>query len=245
MILLSAPQPLRDYGKVSLFLDLDGTLTPIVKQPSLVGPDDTRNRLLSKLGERLDGRLAIVSGREISEVDRILSRSVEAVAGTHGLERRDTAGELVETEPHPCLGDASAIFTAFAIEHSGVRVEPKRLSVALHYRNAPDACASAHDLARRLSDETGLRLLEGKEVVELLTPGHDKGDAITDFMKETPFAGGFPIFAGDDRTDEHGFVAVAEMGGFGILVGQRRESCATHHFDDPAALLSWLRAGVE
>ncbi|MNE62191.1 Trehalose-6-phosphate phosphatase [compost metagenome] len=77
-------------------------------------------------------------------------------------------------------------------------------------------------------------------MLELKTPGTDKGAALTAFMAEAPFQGAIPIMVGDDLTDEHGFEAAAALGGFGVLVGPERPTAARYGLEDVAAVLDWL-----
>src|SRR6476646_8624966 len=90
-IQLTAPRPLRLEG-TALFLDLDGTLAPIAARPQDVHPDPRRTSLLERLAERLDGRPAVVSGRTLEDVDRILEGCVSAVSAVHGLVVRGADG---------------------------------------------------------------------------------------------------------------------------------------------------------
>jgi hypothetical protein len=78
--------------------------------------------------------------------------------------------------------------------------------------------------------------------IELKTPGADKGQALAAFMAEPPFAGATPIMVGDDLTDEAGFRAAVALGGYGVLVGPKRESAARHRLEDVNAVLTWLEA---
>ncbi len=238
------PPQLAEIHRPALFLDLDGTLAAIVAKPGDTIIDSRRNRLLALLGKRLDGRLAIVSGRTIAEVDRILEASVAAVAGVHGLERRTAAGAWLTTHPHPRLAEVRAILEALAQTRDGLLVEDKGLSVALHYRGAPEAEASIRELGKELASHTGLVVQQGSLVIELRTPGPDKGDAIEAFMSEPPFAGSQPLFFGDDLTDEHGFAVVERMGGTGILVGTPRQTEASRQIPNVESVLDWLQAGV-
>src|SRR5690606_23736834 len=105
-------------------------------------------------------------------------------------------------------------------------VEPKPFSVALHYRQRPDAENEALALARRLAETMNLRVKRGKMVVELLTPGFDKGSVVEKFLEMPPFRGSRPIFLGDDVTDEDAFAKVLKHDGEGILVGPERETAA-------------------
>jgi trehalose 6-phosphate phosphatase len=241
---LLPPPPLTQLANAALFLDLDGTLAPFSPSPGAVGPDPARNALLARLGQRLQGRLAVISGRAIADVDRILDRSVVAVAGVHGLERRLACGSRVMPPAHPKVGTAHAALLEFAAATPGSLLENKGYSVALHYRGAPAAGPAAREFAHRLAAQTGLTLQEGSMVVELRTPGPDKGEAVRAFMAEKPFLDGHPVFIGDDLTDEHGFVAVAEMGGTAILVGPPRATGAAWRLDDVPAVLNWLKGSV-
>lgn len=229
---------------VALFLDLDGTLAPIVQHPSQVGPDLERNRLLAELVQRLCGRLAVISGRTIEEVDRILDGAVVAVAGVHGLERRTGEGRRFALEPHPDLSVAKAALGALAKARGGLVMEDKGLSVALHYRQIPAAAEAVRELAHRLAATTGLVLQEGKMVVELRTPGPHKGDAVATFMNEPPFAGARPVYIGDDLTDEDAFATAAVAGGYGILVGPPRETWAAWRLNGVDDVLAWIATGI-
>ena len=95
------------------------------------------------------------------------------------------------------------------------------MSVALHYRQAPEAEEAASQLAQQLAEGSNgqLRLQRGKMVVELLPAGSDKGGAIAALLDEPDFRGRTPIFVGDDVTDEAGFRSVNALGGVSIRVG--------------------------
>jgi trehalose 6-phosphate phosphatase len=231
-------------GEIALFLDLDGTLAPIADTPSAVSPDPRRTELLARLSARLGGRVAIVSGRTLEEVDRIVEGAVTAAAGVHGLERRTAEGERLSLPAHPALSVARERLLTAARSMDGLLVEDKRLGVALHYRAAPGAADMVRALGRRLASETGLVLQEGHMVVELRTPGPDKGDAVAAFMAEAPFKGAVPVFVGDDATDEHGFAVAAAEGGCGVLVGPARPTAARFRLEDVEAVIAWLEAYV-
>ena len=239
---LVSPTPALDPARSALFLDLDGTLAPIAPRPDAVGPDARRSGLLRRLVGSTNGRLAVVSGRTLPDLDRILEHEVPTLAAVHGLVRRDARG-LVRLSPKPAgIALALAAFRAFAARHAGTIVEDKDLSVTLHYRQAPDLAAAALAEAQRIAARTGLILQPGKMVMELRAPGPDKGDSVRAFMAEPPFAGATPIFLGDDLTDEAGFAAAEQLGGFGVLVGAERASAARYRLPGPEAALAWLEA---
>ena len=241
---LPQPPPLRSLGQVALFLDLDGTIAPFESNPARVRAEPSRNELLTKLVQFYDGRVAIISGRSIADLDSIISWRVPAVAGVHGLQRRTTNGNMLIIAAHPNLRLARCIFQSYSKKFSGVLFEDKIISVALHYRNAPSNEAEILELAAQLAVDTGLTLQKGEMVAELRTPGPDKGDAIRSFLSERPFIGHRPIFVGDDLTDEQGFEVVEEAGGIGILVGPERPTRASFGLRDVEEVLRWLKGGL-
>lgn len=240
---LPAPKPLR-LEQTALFLDLDGTLAPIAARPQDVRPDPRRTSLLERLSRELDGRLAVVSGRTLADVDRILEGRVRAVAAVHGLVLREPDGSVSEAAPHPALGEAVQRLREFAAVDSGLIVEEKGLSVALHYRLAKAHGPASRRLALKLAARTGLTLQHGDMVEELRTPGPTKGDSVADFLRRPPFAGARPVFMGDDITDEHGFQAVRDMGGVGVLVGPPRSTAARFRLMGVDEALAWLEASL-
>lgn len=241
---LTAP-PVHATEPIALFLDLDGTLAPVASTPDAVMADPRRTSLLQALGKALDGRVAIISGRTLEEIDRIAGDATPAASGVHGLVRRRHDGGLLAVRPSPGVTDAVAAFRGFAMDHPGVIVEDKAVSAGLHYRQSPDTEDVARALAREIAIQTGLEVQPGHMVIELKTPGADKGQAVAAFMAEPPFAGATPIMVGDDLTDEAGFRAAAALGGCGVLVGPERDSAARHRLEDVDAVLTWLEAIVE
>ncbi len=237
-----ASPPIDLPHRPALFLDLDGTLAPIMPRPDDVGPDPRRARLLARLIEALDGRVAVVSGRALPDLDHILGGGVRAIAAVHGLVRRTADGAIAEREPHAGLDEARRILGELAHCQHGLLFEDKGLSVALHYRNAPGCAEAVNEAAERLSQATGLVLQQGDMVAELRSPGADKGAAVRAFLREAPFAGATPIFVGDDLTDEDGFGAAERLGGFGVLVGTPRPTHASFNLADTEAVFAWLDA---
>ena len=230
---------------ISLFLDLDGTLAPFTDLPEEVGPDIARNVLIRNLALRLDGRLAIISGRPITDIDRILEGVVPAVAGSHGLQRRDARLDMIVAPVHSGVAQARQEIAAFVRKYPELHVEEKPLSVALHYRSEPTLEPVVEVFAEDLVRRTGLKLQRGVMVVEFLTPGMDKGRAIRAFMVEPPFAGTVPVFVGDDLTDEDGFRVVRSFGGTGVLVGGLRETWADYRLGNVEAVHHWLEGGLK
>ncbi|SPA46351.1 trehalose-6-phosphate phosphatase [Cupriavidus taiwanensis] len=223
----------------ALFLDFDGTLADLAPRPELVQVEPELVGTLRTLYQRLDGALAVISGRPIIELDHFLQPLQLPAAGIHGAEFR-TDGGMVTKTPAPGLEPLIPHLEALVHAYPALRLERKSVAVAIHYRQAPELAgivdAAVTDVLRHA---VGLEALPGKMVVEIKPAGVDKGDAIAAFMKAAPFAERVPLFAGDDMTDEPGFAAVRKLGGLGVLVGQR-ETVATVTVPGPAALRSWL-----
>lgn len=239
------PPPVAFLEGASLFLDLDGTLVDLVDQPDEVIADEPLRGLLRRLMLRLNGRLAVVSGRSLAQLDRILGPVAGqlALAGSHGAELR-WQGATVHPDRPVTLDHAAESFRHFAGNHPGLIVEEKSFGVALHYRMAPALEAEARGLAQRLAEALGLAMQPGNMMVELRTPGSDKGSALRELMPRPPMAGTKPVFIGDDLTDEPGFAAAMALGGDAILVGAPRPSAARYRISGPAALRQWLEGAV-
>nr|WP_089218926.1 trehalose-phosphatase [Sphingomonas laterariae] len=225
----------------SLFIDFDGTLVDLIDQPDQVVADDALIALLARLLDRRADGLALVSGRSIEQLDRMLGPIAQRIAlsGSHGCEHRWN-GILAHPVRPAALDDVEDRLRGFAGAHPGVVVEPKSFGVALHYRHAPAAEIAAHEQARLLGEMFGLAVQPGKMVVELRVPGGDKGAAVRRMMGRPIMAGTRPIFIGDDWTDEAGFQAASDLGGFGVLVGPLRETAALYGLPDSAAVRAWL-----
>jgi trehalose 6-phosphate phosphatase len=233
-------QSVAESRCLALFLDLDGTLIEIADTPEAVRVDTRLCQWLVELRHALDGALALVSGRAIADVDRLIGMPNLAIAGLHGLERRDVAG-CVHRAVMVGLEDARERLVAFAGRWPGVRVEDKGATIALHYRQAPDAEAKARALVQEIvTDRTDLAALQGKMVVEIKPQHANKGAAIQAFMAEPPFQGRIPVFAGDDVTDEDGFAVVNRLGGHSIRVGGVEPTQAQRRLPDVKAMLAWI-----
>jgi trehalose 6-phosphate phosphatase len=238
------PPPAR-LVRPALFLDMDGVLAPLAPRPSDVGPVARRTAVIAALDERLGGRVAILSGRTLAEIDRISGGAARSASGVHGLERRRHDGQTERAEVPDSLGDVVRAFETFALERPGILVEDKGASVGLHYRQAPESREAATALAARLAQQTGLTLQPGHMVLELKMPGADKGTALAAFMTEPPFIGAVAVMLGDDLTDEFAFDAATALGGFGVLVGPERPTHARYRLDDVEAVLTWLENVAE
>jgi trehalose 6-phosphate phosphatase len=238
-----APVPGVDWA---YFFDLDGTLVNIAESPGGIDLDPALRGLLGRVFQTAGGAVALISGRAIADLDRLIPSPQLPAAGQHGIERRD-AGGRISRHPVPAgrLDEARRRLAEAAARNPKLLVEDKGLSLALHYRRAPALAGFAHRLMRSIQSDLGeaFTVQGGKRIVELKPAGRDKGDAIHEFMQEIPFAGRIPLFIGDDTTDEFGFAMVNRLGGHSVKVG-RGPTAATWRLPDVAAVLAWLGAGA-
>lgn len=146
-------------------------------------------QILTALDSALGGALAIISGRSIDDVDRLLAPCRFAVAGIHGLMRRDTGGRRHEISfDREALDGISRNLQVFADGVSGVWLEKKPGSVALHYRQRPDLEVLCREKASQaVAGHEPAEVLAGKMVIEIKAAARTKADAVVDFMGEPPF----------------------------------------------------------
>ncbi|MGQ0587949.1 MAG: trehalose-phosphatase [Sphingosinicella sp.] len=236
---LDSPPPALLDG-AALFLDFDGTLVELAETPGAVRVPSALGRLLRRLCDRLDGRLAIVSGRSLGDLKRHVPFAGIAFSGSHGLELQWADGSHLPLSVPLGLDEVREKVIAFAAASRGLLVEEKPAGIALHYRLAPDEGAHAEAFMTALAKERGFSVQRGAMVIELRPEGATKGDALRAFMSEPDFAGARPVFVGDDLTDEHAFAAAAALDGAGVLVGPQRETAAAYRLDSVAAVAGWL-----
>lgn len=230
----------------TLFLDLDGALLDITDRPDETIADAETRALLAALAESLNGRLAIVSGRSLAQIDAILGDIATqlAVSGSHGCEHR-WQGIAARPERPASLDVAAMRLQAFADANPGTLVEDKSFGVALHFRTNPTAEGAALALVESLAAELDLPVQHGKMMAELRVGGGDKGKAVQLLMQRAAMAGTTPVFAGDDLTDEPGFAAAQALGGAGILIGPERQTAAHYALPSPPALRAWLAEAMQ
>ena len=235
------PPPPELLDGAALFLDFDGTLVDLAETPDSIHVPPELGATLARLKARLDGRIAIVSGRAIEDLETHLPRPAIAFSGSHGLEIRLADGDALPLSLPVGLDPRIAEeVAAFADGRSGLLVEAKPLGVALHYRLAPEQADSVAAFMETLARRHDLWVQRGNMVVELRPEGATKGDAVRAFMSEPIFAHARPVFVGDDLTDEHGFEAAAGLGGAGVLVGPARPTAAAYRLGSVAAVARWL-----
>lgn len=239
------PEPPRPEAQAALFLDVDGTLLEMAPRPDLVRVPRRLPTLLTALAARRGGALALVSGRSLADLGRLFPSWRGAAAGLHGLERRDAEGGLVRVADPAALAALDRLrapLADFVLARPGLFLEDKGETIALHYRDRPQAEAELRTLADSLVRASGsaLRLITGKKVVEFLPRTATKGVAIAAFLAAPPFRGRRPVFLGDDVTDEDGFAVVNRQGGISVRVGAPAVTAARYRLDSVVAVLHWL-----
>lgn len=236
------PPPFADLcaaGPLALFLDFDGTLVEIADTPdSIAVPADLTARL-ERLRDRLGGRLALISGRALDNLELHLGEMGLARAGSHGISRMLADGSRLGEEPSVLPVEVVAKLREFGRKHE-LSLEEKQHGAALHYRSAPEMEQRVLAFCDAIVRECNLVLTRGKCVAEIVSPGADKGAAVEAFMEAAGFEGATPVFIGDDITDEDGFAAVRKLGGYPIIVGERRDTCATYRLHSVRDVYEWL-----
>jgi trehalose 6-phosphate phosphatase len=235
---------LREAPHRLLAFDFDGTLAPYAPDPREARALPEALDLLARLAASRGTTVAVVSGRPIPNLDRVVPIGTLHLVGEHGWEER-APGQA--PRHHPLPKEASEglerILDVVVREGSPAKVERKRTGVAIHTRALdPEdrAAALAHfeSVYRRVAEGAGLRLdvLDGGAEAHAL--GHDKGSAVRSLLATLP-AGAVPIYVGDDITDEPAFEAVVERG-LGFKVGRLPDgapasvTAALHRLESPA-----------
>lgn len=219
----------------AVFLDYDGCLTHIVKDPDKAILSDGMRKTLQQLAEVCP--VAVVSGRDRANVEKLVQLDNLYYAGSHGF---DISGpDNMHTEPGgaaaaiPALDKAQAELDERLRDVNGAQVERKRYAIAVHYRNvAEEQVEQVLDVAKDvLSENKELKPGPGKKILEL-KPNLDwhKGKAVHWLMEELDLNKPhiIPLYIGDDLTDEDAFAALQGQG-ISILVGEHDEETAADY----------------
>lgn len=224
---------IKNSGKAVILSDYDGTLTPIVDKPDLAILSNEMKRLLRSIVEHPRYRLAIISGRAVEEVKRIVSVDGAFYVGNHGFEITGPNLRLI----HPEAESISPVMRLIREElHreigriEGLIVEDKRLTLSVHFRlvQKKDVAAIKRAVNMIIGKHDGVAVMSGKKVFEIRPKiPWDKGRASLWVLKSIG-GGALPLYLGDDTTDEDAFRSLKR--GITILVSERRRSSKAKYF---------------
>ena len=222
----------------ALFLDFDGTLAPLGPDREAIRLPEGLDTVLTRLASRLDGALAVISGRGLADLSARVPAGLWRL-GAHGLEVAPPDGPP-EPAPAPLPEGVLAPVARLAGAMPGLVLERKGAVAALHYRARPDAAARCLAAAREAASRaSGLKVQPGRMVVEIKPEAADKGRALAAMMARPGWRGRRPVAVGDDATDEDMIRAAQMLGGLGIHVGDG-DSAASMRLPDPAAVAALL-----
>lgn len=229
--------------KLALFLDYDGTLTPIVNNPDKAKLSSDMRQIIKSLSEQCT--VSVISGRDRADVKEKVNLPEITYAGSHGL---DISGpdikHIVGEKALPNLDEIEKKIKRKLKSLEGATIERKKLVVAVHYREAKEKEKEIKNYLHELVDGyDNLKIIFNKMVVEIRPDiNWDKGSAIEYLLEKLPLndAETVPVFLGDDITDEDGFRAVQRKG-VGIVVGNHgQKSFARYKLADQEEVKKFL-----
>ena len=244
-------------SSILLLLDFDGTLSEIADSPEEAVLRPGNAALLDSLARHPKCTVGVVSGRALDDVSRKVGVPGLVYAGNHGLEIIGSG--LQYLHPHveaalPAIAQAARRLDSALANVPGAFVENKTLTLTVHFRQTPaeyhDAVTSIfHDAAQPLVSDGLCRVTTAKSALELRPAvDWDKGRALT-LIRSRLAPGAFPLYIGDDTTDEDAFRAAQAAGGAGVFVGPVDVDTRAHwRLDTPAAVsaaLASLRGGLQ
>lgn len=244
----AAPMLPWPLDRVAILSDFDGTLAELAPTPAQARPYPGARAVLLRLRAATGGAVAIVTGRPIATIDGLLGLPSLCVAGLHGLERRDSTGQVQRTSPPTeALALARRSLQRLVETRPGLLLEDKGLTLALHYRAVPHLVDIAEQATAQVLEHTRgeLRRLRGAMVFELAPRGASKGAAVGAVLTDPPFQGRLPVYLGDDPGDEEAFRIVNALGGLSVRIGAPvADSAAQVGLAGVPAAVAWLRALV-
>ena len=241
--------------RLALFLDYDGTLADFAPTPDHVDPDPTLIALLTRLSQQPHIRLAVISGRRLAHVKRLLPVPQIVLAGTYGLELQLADGQRIDrvklSAIRPALDRLKPQWAQLIAGRSGFQLEDKNWALALHARYAEDDEArqvldQAHYLALGIVSLDQFRMLGGHKFCEVAPLMASKGIAVKHLLHHFAEADALPVYVGDDDKDEEAFATIKAQGGLAVLVAQQpRVTQAHYRLESPAQVRQWLAQVAE
>jgi trehalose 6-phosphate phosphatase len=227
-----------------LLLDLDGTVIDIAPLPGAVVVDSAVKWALHELSTRDPLGLVIVTGRALSDADRLLGPLRLPAIASHGAEMRVAGTAAVGTGAlsvrylRPLIETLTSPFVL-----QGAVLEWKPYSAAVHVRAAPELAGPVEDALQRFVERhQSYRVQPGRHVFEVLPAGVSKANAVARLMQHLPYAGRRPIYIGDDRADDDAMRQVEKVGGTALQVAGEYFPICGAHFASASDVRSWLVA---
>ena len=215
------PERLARAERIRLFLDYDGTLAEFAPTPEHVHPDPELVDLIGRLARNPRFRVAVVSGRRLGHVQKLVPVPGVLLAGTYGVELQTPEGARIDRLDYdsvrPTLENLKPRWADLIAGRQGYFLEDKGWALALHARFADEAesnrvLAGARNLAEaalRQADPGLFRILGGHKFLEIGPRLAHKGLAVDHLLDQYPWHGAVPLYLGDDDKDEDAFGAVS------------------------------------
>jgi trehalose 6-phosphate phosphatase len=241
--------PRLGHSSLLAAFDYDGTLTPIEATPEEAVADESILESIAILARAPRTVVAVVSGRRAADLRQLVPGEVVWLVGLHGLETAAPAGDAVPAidldDTASRLAPLREAASTIVARHPGVRLEDKAATLALHTRGAERATAAAAlaEFEQTARGTDGVALLAGKEVLEAMPAGHDKGTALRRLW--STLGSEIVLYVGDDTTDESAFRALEGAGAVTVKVGAAGATSATYHVgcqDDVREIVDRLAA---
>jgi trehalose 6-phosphate phosphatase len=242
---------LANAARIWLLLDYDGTLADFAPTPDDVFPDQELIRLLKELSSHPKIDLAIVSGRRLAHIEKLVPISSVWLAGSYGLELRTPMGERLYRADYqqlrPPLEQLKPKWNQLIEGQKGFYLEDKGWSLALHARFADNDLAEqvlnrARLLAEQYCSDTMFRILGGHKFLEIAPKEANKGNTVTYIIQNSTSELVFPLYLGDDDKDEQAFPIVQAMGGLaGCVCHQPRKTAANFQLRSTQDTRRWLK----
>lgn len=236
--------------KYLLLLDYDGTLTPIVERPENARLTARRKKILRELSLHSEIKMAIISGRKLSDIKRLVGIPHLIYAGNHGFEIEIDRKHITVPAAKSFIPTLKKVKTALSALSNieGVLIEDKSYTLSVHFRLVP---SSRLKTFRQLFYQAihpwqeKVKVTRGKKVLEIRPPVNwDKGKAVKWIMNKLNIEDHFPIYIGDDRTDEDAFRALKGKG-LSLQVGAGKKTAADYRLKNVEAVYSYLRSLVK
>jgi len=233
-----------------LFLDYDGTLAEFATTPDIIEQDSKLIDLVRRLEGTPKYRLAIISGRRLVHIRRLLPVAGIWLAGTYGIELQLPDGSQIDRLDYasirPFLDKLKPKWEKIIEGRDGFYLEDKGWTLAMHARYAQQSeseqvLSRARSVAVQEPDNPGLHLLGGEKFLEISPAGADKGETVDYILGQDPFPGCLPIYIGDDDKDEYAFKAIKRHEGVAMLVAaEARQSASDCRVESISSVRGWL-----